>query len=161
MNGHSIARNLSIDGVFSHAVLLGISWDGTNWHIKVYFKQDIAPFYFLPQGPDTSYLPFYDNPACADVEDHLSNLVLLYSQIQYIPAANVADGCLTIAKWGGTYSPAPSSPYLWFLDRFGIFFPINAAATQESGPNAPRANAYEQHLAQQLAKLPGVVVNLG
>lgn len=161
MNGHSIASNLSTGNAFSHAVLLGISWDGTNWHIKAYFKQDIAPFYSLPEGPDTSYLTYYDNPACADVEDQLSNVVLLYSQIQYFPAANSADGCLAIAKWSGTYGLTPSSPYLWFFDRFGIFYPINAAALQESYPNAPQANAYEHHLAQQLAKLPGVVVNLG
>ncbi|HVB22101.1 MAG TPA: hypothetical protein VNG51_09175 [Ktedonobacteraceae bacterium] len=160
MNGHTIASNLSAGNTFSHPVLLGIAWDGTNWHINVYFKQDIAPFYFLPQGPDTSYLPFYDNPACADAEDQLSNVVLLYAQIHYFPSANVADGCLAIAKWSGIYSPAPSSPYLWFLDRFGIFYPINAAALQESYPGAPQANVYEQRLAQQLAKLPGVVVNL-
>jgi hypothetical protein len=159
MNGHIIASDQPTDydaNVFSYPVLLGLSWDGANWHVNVYFKQDVAPFYFLTGIPE---MPLYEDPACAAVEDQLSNVVSLYSQIQYFPAANVADGCLAIAKWSGTYSPAPSSLYLWFLDRFGILYPINAAATQVSYPDVPQANAYEQHLAQQLAKLPGVVVN--
>lgn len=160
MNGHIIVSNLSTDAVFSHPLLLGISWNGTDWHVNVYFKQDIVPLYFIPLGPGThtSPLSLYDEPACAHAEDQLADEVSVYSQIQYFPATNAADGCLAIAKWSGVYGPAPSSPYLWFLDRFGILFTANVAAQQ---PYYPQANAYERYLAQQLAKLPGVVVNLG
>ncbi len=165
MNGYIIASDQPTDygaNVFSYPVLLGLSWDGANWHIKVYFKQDIAPFYFITQGPGTHTLSqlLYDNPACAAVQNNFANIGPVFSQIRYISDTNAANGCLAIAKWNAVGGTAPSqSPYLWALDRFGILYTVNGA-NQQLFPDNPQANAYEQRLAQQLSKLPGVVVNL-
>lgn len=165
MNGHIIASDQPTDysaNVFSYPVLLGLSWDGANWHINVYFEQDIAPFYFITQEPGTHTLPqpLYDNPACAAAQNYFANIGPIFSQVRYISDTNAAEGCLAIAKWSGASGATPShSPYLWVLDRFGILYTVNGA-NQQLFPDNPQANAYEQHLAQQLAKLPGVVVKL-
>ncbi len=165
MNSSILAQGQPTDygaNIYLSPVLVGISWNGTNWHVKVFFQQDLAPFYSTIQASSPQQL-LYDNPACAAVQNYFMNIGPIFSQIRFMPAPNTADGCLAIATWNpASNTIAPQSPYFWFLDRFGILFAVNAAAThQKFISDYLQANPYVQHLAQHLSTLPGVVVNLG
>ncbi|MHB8599927.1 MAG: hypothetical protein ACYDER_24355 [Ktedonobacteraceae bacterium] len=165
MNSSILAQGQPTDygaSIYFSPVLVGISRNGTNWHVKVFFQQDLVPFYSTIQASSPQQL-LYNNPACAAVQNYFMNIGPIFSHIRFTPAPNAADGCLAIATWNpASNTIPPQSPYLWFLDRFGILFAVNAAAThQKFISDYLQANPYVQHLAQQLSTLPGVVINLG
>ena len=159
LDGQAVSLNQPLDGggasAYSHTVLLGLSWYTNAWHIQVFFKQDIAPFIFSGQEPLSLGAAIYDNPACAAAQDLLSDVSGNFTQVRYVADTNPASGCLAIAKWIGS-TPEPDR---WYFEHFGTLYTANAAAHQAT-PDFPQADAYEQHLAQQLSMLPGVVVNL-
>lgn len=162
MQGKIVAQNIQASySAISHPVLLSIVWDGTHWYANADFQQDVVPYYYdgqsyLTQGPAIAI-----DPACAVAQDDFSTMSGLLTHVRYISDTNAADGCLII----GTIAPASqlqvSLPTtLQYFYRFGVYDALNNA-TWKFAPDYPQATTYEQQFAQQLAKLPGVSINLG
>ncbi len=124
MNSSILAQSQPTDygaSIYLSPVLVGISWNGTNWHVKVFFQQDLAPFYSTIQASSPQQL-LYDNPACAGVQNYFMNIGPIFSQIRFIPAPNAADGCLAIATWNpASNTTPPHSPYSGFSTASASF----------------------------------------
>jgi hypothetical protein len=122
-----------------HVLALGIRWDGANWQIQA------SPQFF--NGP----IPCVTASDDAAISDTFGTSPFQAFSWRYIPASNLATGCLVVLTsiTNGGPSPTASSQIL-YLHRFGILIAINRLA-QEYNPFLPHPTPYELGLARQLA----------
>ncbi|HEY7833792.1 MAG TPA: hypothetical protein VIG30_09505 [Ktedonobacterales bacterium] len=132
--------------------LLGIIWDGTNWHALPLLghRADLPPsddlvcdpaFEAFGQGP-VSYL-FYPD-ASYDVT------------LTYASSPNPTDGC-AVRLAGNPHAAEPAIPgngTALFYERLGVLLAANDAAHQ-LWPTLPQADAAERALAKHLAAQAG------
>ncbi|SRR5579883_303523 len=158
LDGQSIASNQPVDSgrapVVAQPVLLRIGWDGAAWHVQ--------PLFGPEQGAPiiTGFTQIADDPACWPAEDFFAGQVFGVFQYRFVSGPNPAVGCLVAGLTSPTpagATPSADAPVAYWLMRFGILLSVNAQA-QRLFPNSPRANDYEQQLAQQLAALPGGLI---
>ena len=131
--------------LFEHFMPFRITWDGAHWQASMSFS-------LLP--PDMQQ--FFD-PVCNAAMNHTRTdptqryieASHLGTSWQYVSTENSASGCLGIVTLnkGPNAPPDASLPVAYCLHRFGVFVAANALAHVYW----PVADAYEQHLSQQLA----------
>lgn len=142
LDGHVVTTNMAdaLGGaaLIEHLISLTITWDGTQWYAQA------APEF--TNGP----IP------CVSAEDNDTISTLFGTSPwqafdwQYIPAANIAAGCLLVLTSIENRGPSPTiSSQIIYLHRFGVFIAINRLA-QEYDPEMPRPNAYEMSLVQEI-----------
>lgn len=152
MSGQVVAQGqpeiVDNKGMFGHLLPLRITWDGLQWHATLSSSMlpvDMQQFFDLACNtamnheridPTQRYVAMY----------HLS------TSWRFVSEPNSAIGCLGMATLieGENAPPDASLPVAYCLHRFGLFIAANATA-HKYWPNLPVADAYEQHLAQQLA----------
>ena len=135
-----------------------IAWDGANWHVSTHISGEIQP----------TDLP---NPACATMQDEIAVEEVSPPELpdgsqytwEYIPGDPASQGCLAVVvpenvagTPTGDLSNVVTSGFV-LLHRFGVMLAANTA-THRYWPFLPLADAYEQAIAQKLARrLPAVV----
>jgi hypothetical protein len=126
---------------------LRFTWDGLAWHA----------------APDIdAHSSGYSNPVCTAAQVEVQSLEPpadasgepVYLQWQFASSSVPAAGCLAEgtpqSPAGMTPTPTHAPPFLaTCLHRFGVLLTVNDAAQRAWG--LPRADAYEQGLARQLA----------
>jgi hypothetical protein len=129
---------------------LYITWSGSTWQVT---DQSGLP---APTLPDVT-----TNPLCMAALASLYGNKTLHSttfhgqdattnDYHFHAGANAVSGCLIkVALYNLKSTPIPTAPEAYLLYRFGVLLTANAA-THGYWPNLPVADAYEQHLAQQL-----------
>lgn len=129
---------------------LYLTWNGSTWQVT---DQSGLP---APTLPDVT-----SNPLCLAALASLSGNKTLHSttfqgqdattnDYHFLAGANAGSGCLIkVPLYNQKRKPIPSAPEAQLLYRFGVLLAANAA-THGYWPNLPVADAYEQHLAQQL-----------
>jgi len=124
-----------------HVLALAIRWDGVRWQVQA------SPQFF--NGP-IPCVPASDDAA---ISDSFGTSPFQAFSWRYVPASNLAAGCLVVltSLTNGGPSPGASSQIL-YLHRFGISIAINRLA-QEYNPFLPHPTPYELSLARQLAAL--------
>jgi hypothetical protein len=122
-----------------HVLALAMRWNGVRWQV-----QAAAQFF---NGP----IPCVTASDYAAISDTFGTSPFQAFSWRYIPAPNLAAGCLVVLTsiTNGGPSPTASSQIL-YLHRFGIFIAINRLA-QEYNPFLPHPTPYELGLARQLA----------
>ena len=166
MDGQVLARNVPDDSAFDYATgqtldeslaQLRITWDSLNWHVAVSVNMDSQGSGFQGTG--------YFDPVCAAMTQQVTPLnppvaangETLYLQWQFASGTLPAAGCLAVGTSkpeDGLTTPTPShvtTPVFYYLHRFGVLLAVNRLA-QSDGLLLPLADAYEQELAQQLAR---------
>lgn len=152
MNGQIVAQGqpeiVSNKAFFEHLLPLRITWDGLQW-------RTILSSSML----STDMQQFFD-PACNTAMNHeridtSQRYVAIYqlgTSWRYVSGLNSALGCLGMVTLNeGPNAPLNAAqPVAYCLHRFGLFIAANATA-HKYWPDLPVADAYEQHLAQQLA----------
>ncbi len=131
-----------------HLVPLQIEWNGTQWHITTTFSllnNDMRP-QFDPTCSAAAKDVAIDRSRRYVTEAHA------FTNWEYVSGSNLAAGCLGIATLdhGPGSTPSATEPVAYCLYRFGVFIAANDIA-HKYWPDMPLADAYEQHLAQQLA----------
>ncbi|MGH2493355.1 MAG: hypothetical protein ACRDIV_01490 [Ktedonobacteraceae bacterium] len=134
-------------------VALGISWDGSQWHVTLAHPRELA---------NTAIA----NPAC-DAAQYIIGQDSTFSSIagssqplswKYVSASNSAAGCLAeafpVTNTTGTSSPATAKPLARCLYRFGVVLALDDVA-HRSWPGLPLASAYEQNIAQRILMQAG------
>ena len=158
LNGKSIAQNQpdAFAGAQGYELVMPfhITWDGMGWHVSIPLEH-------------ANTLPF-GNPFCSSVESEvqidaslsaaeLKNFAVSW---KYASGSLAAAGCVAVAApnlSGLTSTPAPSYHVAAYcLQRFGVLLAANDVA-HRLWPTLPMADAYEQHLALQLALSNGLV----
>ena len=141
---------LGTSTIYDHLLPLCISWDGTQWSVAIQSSHILST---LP--PDQQQLDVACNTALNTIRQVLVPLSSEQSRSgiawQYVPGASAATGCLSIATLNqgqGSLSP----PVAYCLHRFGVMLAANDIA-HRYWPKLPVADAYEQQLAAQLAKM--------
>lgn len=139
-------------GVFSNygieVMLLGILWDGTNWHV-------------LPLLGHRAPFPPSDDLVCDPAFEALGQTPISYLfypdasfdvTLDYASGPNPSDGCL-VRLAGNPRAAEPAIPgdgTALFLERLGVLLAASDAA-HTLLPNLPQASAAERQLAAQLA----------
>ncbi|HEY7340270.1 MAG TPA: hypothetical protein VH591_05285 [Ktedonobacterales bacterium] len=122
-------------------VPIAINWDGSNWHVDA----------MVGVRDQSSPLP---DLVCASAWADVQNSFVVPPdpggwqavKVAYIPGVPAASGCLLIMTVAG-------KPPMFVLHRFGVALAANAAAAHGlCCPALPIADAYEQAIAQQLAR---------
>lgn len=127
---------------------LRFTWDGLAWHA----------------APDIDvHSSGYSNPVCSAAQFEVQSLEPpadasgepVYLQWQFVSSPVLAAGCLAEGTPQSpeeiTPTPTHTPPFIAYcLHRFGVLLAVNDAA-QRAWPYLPRADAYEQGLARQLA----------
>ena len=110
-----------------------------------------------------------DDPLCQAAVGDIYTLVFAstptYSEPQSVPGPTSATGCLITIPFqsgmNGTPMPTSTAPTVaYVIQRFGVLLAVNALA-QRLWPFLPVADAYTQHLAQQLITRGERVVSNG
>jgi len=151
LDGKSVAQNQpdAFAGAEGYETLLPlhIVWNGSAWQVTI--PLDSA-----------NTLPF-GNPFCVSAKTEIELDSSLYAaqlknvtvQWKYTSSAIPAAGCVAVATpnlSGLLITPSPSYHVAAYcLQRFGVLLAANDVAHQ-LWPMMPMADAYEQHLAQQL-----------
>lgn len=122
-----------------HVIALAIRWDDGAWHVQA------TPQFF--NGP----IPCVTASDYAAISTTFGTSPFQAFAWRYIPASNLAAGCLVVLTSMTNGGPSPSaSSQILYLHRFGIFLAINRLA-QEYNPFLPHPTPYELGLARQLA----------
>lgn len=143
LDGRVVATNMAdaqgSAARLEHVLALAVRWDGAHWRV-----QAAAQFF---NGP----IPCVTASDYAAISDTFGSSPFQAFSWRYIPAPNLAAGCLVVLTsiTNGGPSPTASSQIL-YLHRFGIFIAINRLA-QEYNPFLPHPTPYELDLARQLA----------
>ena len=161
LDGHLVARDQPIDvggaGDGAYPVLLHIRWDDPGWDVKALIGPDQVPPITVSGLPHDSSTPgdkiqLDVNPSCIPARDLLLSWALSENlRVRFVSGPNPATGCLAMVTSSTTNTPTSShSQVAYFLEHFGVLLAANDAA-HKLQPFLPLADAYEQHLAQQLA----------
>ncbi|HJT56507.1 MAG TPA: hypothetical protein VJ761_08430 [Ktedonobacteraceae bacterium] len=147
LDGHVIARDQSNSE--DHPLELGITWDGTNWHVNILFNQQTTS-----QG-DLACLPAEEEIGSTGEFSLTGGEVAQSAPVNWHFRAdsNLAAGCLATGTPLNDTATPTTLPIAYLLDRFGVILAANIAAHQYWALN-PVADKEEQKLAQQLAVLP-------
>lgn len=122
-----------------HVLALAIRWDGAHWHVQA------APQFF--NGP----IPCVTASDYAAISNTFGTSPFQAFSWRYVPAPNLAAGCLVVLTSITNGGPSPSAgSQILYLHRFGLFIAINHLA-QEYNPLLPHPTPYELSLAHQLA----------
>jgi hypothetical protein len=145
---------------------LSVTWENLEWHVAVLSSASVQNTDFDPLIANTQNSIFL-NPTCGSTQDEVGPLEPpadangpLYLQWQFMTGLLPAPGCLAVGTprqvEGITPTPTYSPPFVAYcLHRFGVLLAANNMA-HHSWPYLPLADAYEQHMAKQLAALiPG------
>lgn len=129
---------------------LDITWDHQAWRVVVPPNGGVQAFGFWNSvcAIANSWVNTLDSPVDANGNQ-------IYLQWQFASGEVLAAGCVGVASpvqpVGITPTPTHAAPLLAYcLQRFGILLAANNQA-HRIWPFLPFADAYEQHLAQQLA----------
>jgi len=129
-------------------VLLGITWDGTHWHVRI-----IGPA--IPSGNPIGCVTTENNAAVnlllQRVNTTIHNAVISSTIIQFAASHTPADGCLLslMLTTDNNVAPLPATT-AYFLYRFGLYQAANGLAHRLL-PQLPQADAYVSGLAQKMA----------
>jgi hypothetical protein len=128
--------------------LLRVSWNGSNWHAEA----DVSPYRTEFLVPDSSGMWSALHPVCGPALDlFVSHQDLSrYFWVRIASGASPAAGCAITAS---VTSETENGSDALYLERFGVLLAANDVA-HYMRPELPRANAFEQNLAQQLASGP-------
>jgi hypothetical protein len=128
---------------FAVTVPLKITWNGLKWGVT----------------PDSQSGPFgSDDPVCQAALGDMSTLIfastLPNTEPHLVPGPTSASGCLIIiplqSDLNGTPMPTPTASMVAsVIQRFGVLLAVNALA-HRLWSFLPVADAYTQHIAQQL-----------
>lgn len=145
LDGHVVATNMADAqgnaARIEHVMALAIRWDRGHWQVQA------SPQFF--NGP-IPCVPASDDAA---ISDNFGTSPFQAFNWRYVPASNLAAGCLVVLTSMTNGGPSPSaSSQILYLHRFGIFIAINRLA-QEYNPFLPHPTPYELGLARQLAAL--------
>jgi hypothetical protein len=149
LDGHVVEQNQP-DSPHEHLIELQITWDGENWQVSVLVN--------------TLETPVVGNPICESAQEEIGmngyfgatggNVEEAVNWQQFVSKANLAAGCLAVGMPQQSTSDQPHLPIAYLLYRFGVVVAGNDAAYRYWASQA-LADAYEQHLVQQLvAQLP-------
>lgn len=129
-----------------YLITLAITWVGSSWHVTV------SPFLASPAGP-----------ACAAANVSISQSTSLQTagsnstlSVAWEFASGLKSGADCLAKAFLTseiQNTPPPKPIAICLYRFGVLIAIDATA-HHYWRTLPIADAYEQHIAQQLESFP-------
>ncbi|HKV85685.1 MAG TPA: hypothetical protein VJN88_14120 [Ktedonobacterales bacterium] len=141
-------------GVGAQLAVLGVSWDGANWRVRMIFGPNTQTTTLI-QGQTVG-----GNPVCLAADDMFSGgldvqTFSTFGRTRVVSAANPAQGCVAQGVVGARgATPTPDAPQALFLERFGIYYAANDLAhSDEIG--LPVASPAEQALAAQIAAQPG------
>jgi hypothetical protein len=145
LDGHVVEQNQP-DSPHEHLIELQITWDGKNWQVRV--------------PVSTLETPVVGNPICESAQEEIGmngyfgatggNVEEAVNWQQFVSKANLAAGCLAVGMPQQSTSDQPHLPMAYLLYRFGVVVAGNDAAYRYWASQA-LADAYEQHLIQQLA----------
>jgi hypothetical protein len=162
-DGHIIAAGQPLEyggrGVGTQLAVLGVTWDGANWRVRVIFGPNVQSATLI-QGQTVG-----GNPVCLAANDLFSGSLdvqtfTTFGATRIVSAANPAQGCVAqgiVGARGAT--PTPGAPQALYLERFGLYYAANDLAHTDD-PNDPVASPAEQALAAEIARQPGQMFNL-
>ena len=132
--------------LIEHVLALTIRWDGANWHV-----QAAAQFF---NGP----IPCVAAADDGSISSNFGTTPFQAFEWRYIPAPNIAAGCLIALTSISNGGPSPTaSSQLLYLHRFGMFIAVNRLA-QEYNPYLPHPTPNELSLARELAALAHISI---
>lgn len=163
LDGHVLAADTPLSPgklvAAEFPLLFALRWDATAaaWHARQLNGPDagaiLRPFneaIGTIAGSGSSSLA---DPGCAAMSDFVGPRAPISSSAaaHFISATNPAQGCLAVvASASSSAVPATNEAGAWYLYRFGVLLAANDIAHQAS-PRLPRADAYEEMLAAQIA----------
>lgn len=141
-------------GVGAQLAVLGVTWDGANWHVRVTFGPN-AQTTTLMQGQTVG-----GNPICLAADDMFSGgldeqVFATFGETRVVSAANPAQGCVAQGIIGARGATTTSgAPQALFLERFGLYYAANDLAHSDDPP-VTVASPAQQALAARIAAQPG------
>lgn len=174
LNGQILVRDVpdnsftgSITGQVNDEALaqLSVTWENLEWHVTAPSNAGVQNSFFVPFIGNSQNTVFL-NPTCGSTQDEVGLLDPpadasgpVYLQWQFASGTLPASGCLAVGtpyqSAGITTTPTHSPPLVAYcLHRFGVLLAMNDVAYRSW--MLPLADAYELHMAKQLAALiPG------
>lgn len=168
LNGQPVALNQPFPASTpspEYLAAFSVAWDGINWHVADQFAYNSS---FALNTASSSCIPMEAliegegiEPAYFAISMNELTSVTINGQgqslywLQYVTGKNMADGCLGVASFtpdNSQSSASGSAGPAYCLYRFGVLLAVNVQA-HHYWPTMPVADAYEQHIVQQLLLL--------